>query len=256
MKKILFLLVCGIFSSNVYANNIISNNPLYKPAQDRYYSITSLETNSTYDLKQWNLTERFGYGITDKTTLEVNGSLNPIILSDNDSHRNIFLDNIGVGISHRVIQQSNWKLDLLGNFGIKNTYKDLIKASDNAYNWSIGVKGGYVSSFWTLAGHLNIGYLNDGFLTVFNTGNHMMNVGVDGQWLLNNYLNLTASFDIAGSLDRYVGTTTYTTTAGLNYNIDIDKYIGIFVNKQMAEINGSTEDLEGYGLGVKFGIDF
>ncbi len=48
-------------------------------------------------------------------------------------------------------------------------------------------------------------------------------------------------------------------TLGLNMNIDTTKYVGVYLNKTMArEADGEldVDDVNGYGFGVKFGIDF
>jgi len=46
-------------------------------------------------------------------------------------------------------------------------------------------------------------------------------------------------------------------TAGLNYNIDTTKYVGLYVTKDVMHVaTGNWEILDGYGFGAKFGIDF
>ena len=43
---------------------------------------------------------------------------------------------------------------------------------------------------------------------------------------------------------------------GVNYNIDDNKYIGAYVNGEVAHYTGDWEFEDGFGFGFKFGAQF
>lgn len=66
MKKLALTSMLAVFAvSGAHAANVIDNNPLYRPGQDRFYSVTTLGSHSEAT-DTWTLREEFGYGITDK----------------------------------------------------------------------------------------------------------------------------------------------------------------------------------------------
>ena len=67
-----------------------------------------------------------------------------------------------------------------------------------------------------------------------------------------------ASADYYKLMDRYSETTGWWDLQfGLNANIDDTKYVGAYIEKEVAHVaEGRWELTDGFGFGVKFGIDF
>ena len=100
-------------------------------------------------------------------------------------------------------------------------------------------------------------------------GLHYLVAGIDGQLVLNNSWNLVAGAEYSKLMDHYSEFRGgWELTFGANYNIDATKYIGAYITKDVVhnpsvvdpvtgeKIDGEWHFEDGFGMGVKFGIDF
>jgi hypothetical protein len=79
--------------------------------------------------------------------------------------------------------------------------------------------------------------------------------------VLNNRWNLVSGAEYTKSLDHYSETPgMWELTFGANYNIDATKYVGAYITKDIVHTkfpaDGTWEVEDGFGMGVKFGVDF
>lgn len=286
MKKIaLTSLLAVVAASAAHASiNVIDGNPLYMPAKGHFYSETSLSSD-TNNVDEWALGENFGYGITDRLAVSVNTSMSESywFKGNKANEENVGLGNswneLGADVTWRVINDKAWKLDVTGGFEMNPVWADhmpFLDKDNTFYAWTAGVRGGYVTSDWTLAAHVDFIYMNteafnwgdddakaivDGIETEF-WANHMLNLGVAGHWTMSDTWSAFAALDYYKIMDHYNDVNNkgyWDLTLGLNMNIDTTKYVGAYLTKTMArEADGEldVDDYDGYGFGLKFGIDF
>jgi hypothetical protein len=267
MKKLVLTSLFAVFAvSAANAANVIDNNPLYRPDAGRFYSVTTLGTHSEADLKAWSLGEEFGYGITEKLAFIMGSSFSMHDTFDHNSW-----DNFSLGMNYRFLNDSRWKADLFGKYDFGGISLPFISGGavwgDHAkfldkdrtfYTWTAGIRGGYVASDWTLAGHVAFDYINFESFNWGDEGAHRIRLGLDGQYLLSSDWNLVAGAEYAGLTDSgldHAGT--WTGTFGVNYNIDATKFVGAYVGREMFNSVADGWDFaDGFSWGVKFGIDF
>ena len=286
MKKIaLTSLLAVVAASAAHASiNVIDGNPLYMPMKGHFYSETSLSSD-TKNVDEWTLGETFGYGITDRLAVSVNTSMSESywFKGVKANEENVGLGNswndLGADVTWRVINDKAWKLDVTGGFEMNPVWADhmpFLDKDNTLYAWGAGVRGGYVTSDWTLAAHADFIYMNteafnwgdddakaivDGIETEF-WANHMLNLGVAGHWTMSDTWSAFAALDYYKIMDHYNDVNNkgyWDLTLGLNMNIDTTKYVGAYLTKTMArEADGEldVDDVNGYGFGLKFGIDF
>ena len=280
MKKIaLTSLLAVVAASAAHASiNVIDGNPLYMPMKGHFYSETSLSSD-TNNVDEWALGEKFGYGITDRLAVSVNTSMSESywFKGNKANEENVGLGNswneLGADVTWRVINDKAWKLDVMGGFEMDPVWGDHVPFMDKdntLYAWTAGVRGGYVTNDWTLSAHANFIYVNT---EAFNWGdddakymegefwkNHVLNLGVAGHWTMSDTWSAVASADYYKIMDHYNDTENkgwWDLALGLNMNIDTTKYVGAYVNKIVDRSeNGGMEGRDGYGFGIKFGIDF
>ena len=284
MKKIaLTSLLAVVAASAAHASvNVIDGNPLYMPMKGHFYSETSLSSH-TQNVDEWTLGEKFGYGITDRLAVSVNTSMSeaywfkgikgyngdPAEYEGNGNSWN----ELGTDITWRVINDNAWKLDVMGGFEMNPIWGDHVPFLDKdttLYTWKAGVRGGYVNNDWTLSAHANFIYANT---EAFNWGdddatyldgefwmNHILNLGVAGHWTMSDTWSAYAGADYYKILDHYNDVDNeghWDLTLGLNMNIDTTKYVGAYLTKTIEREQGGEMSIEdGYGFGLKFGIDF
>ena len=284
MKKIaLTSLLAVVAASAAHASvNVIDGNPLYMPMKGHFYSETSLSSD-TNNVDEWALGEKFGYGITDRVAISVNTSMSEaywfkgikdvdLDAPEYDGNGNSW-NELGADLTWRVVNDKAWKLDLMGGFEMDPVWGDHVPFLDKdatTYEWTAGVRGGYVNNDWTLSAHANFIYANT---EAFNWGdddatyldgefwmNHILNLGVAGHWTMSDTWSAYASADYYKILDRYNELTNkghWDLTLGLNMNIDTTKYVGAYLTKTVTRKQyGQMFINDGYGFGLKFGIDF
>lgn len=292
MKKIALTSLLAVFAAaGANAANTMDGNPLYMPQKGHFYSETSLSSD-TKNVDEVSLGETFGFGITDRLAISLNTSASEANWFDGKTKTTTVLDDgvagqtaatevteelgngnawneLGADLTWRVVNDSAWKLDIMGGFEMMPVWGDHAKFMDKettTYMWTAGVRGGYVTEDWTLAAHANFIYANS---EAFNWGdddpmwaNHILNLGVAGHWTMSDTWSAVASADYFKVMDHYNEVETkgfWELSLGLNMNIDDTKYVGAYLTKEIArEVAGGldVDDVNGYGFGLKFGIDF
>lgn len=269
MKKIaLTSLLAVVAVSGAHAANVIDGNPLYLPGENHFYSETSMET-STRDVDTVAFGEEFGYGVTDRLAVNVGASI-----SENDWFHETGWDSMALGLTYRIADYTNWKFDVMGGYGVGPVWDGhdgffkgrFLAESQTRYSWVAGVRGGYTTADWTIAGHAMWVYENT---ESFNWGDdsfskgeglHTLLLGIDGQLVLNNNWNLVAGAEYSKLMDHYSEVHgDWELTFGANYNIDATKYVGAYITKDVTHsytTKGTWDFEDGFGLGLKFGIDF
>lgn len=272
MKKIaLTSLLAVVAASAAHAGvNVLDGNPLYMPQKGHFYSETSLSsgTNTTTAVE---LGEEFWFALTDRLAFSVATSI-----SENDWFEGSSWNGMAFDAKYRLIGNGAWKMDFVGGFSLNPMWADhrpTMSASDTTYTWIGGIRGGYVNGDWTIAAHANFIYRNNEMFNWANGDNgdvlwpngepwmnHILNLGVAGHWTMSDSWSALVTADYYKSFDHYSDVESYgrwDVTAGLNYNIDTTKYVGVYVSKEVQhEGAGSWVVEDGFGFGAKFGIDF
>lgn len=279
MKKIALTSLLAVFAAaGANAANTMDGNPLYMPQKGHFYSETSLSSD-TNNVNEVSLGETFGYGILDNLAISVNTSASEanwfqgrtkVANEYDETVEEIGEGNawneLGADLTWRVIGDGAWKLDIMGGFEMMPVWGDHAKFMDKettTYMWTAGVRGGYVTEDWTLAAHANLIYANT---EAFNWGdddpmwaNHIMNLGVAGHWTMSDTWSAVASADYFKIMDHYNDVDNkgfWELAAGLNFNFDETKYLGVYITKDIVHNDGDWESQDGIGFGVKFGVDF
>lgn len=286
MKKIaLTSLLAALAVSGAHAANTIDGNPLYMPKAGHFYSVTALESHSENETP-WTLGENFGFGVSDKLAVEVATSV-----TENDVFDNVAWNNIALKATFRALDMGALKADIYGGVDAgANPAAWIIpggglylhsKAADvnewfnedlTGYTWTAGVRGGYTTAQFTVAGHVAYNYMNSEMFNWGDKGLRTLSLGLDGQFVINNSLNLVAGVEYTGIINDHMAYDdmespaktknegTWTGMFGVNYNIDATKFVGAYINGSMNHHGGTAADEwewdEGFGFGVKFGIDF
>jgi len=255
MKKIaLTSLLATLAVSGAYAANTIDGNPLYMPKKGHFYSVTSLESHSENETL-WTLGEEFGYGISDKLAVQISTDA-----SEAHEFDNMAWNEMSLAVAFRALDKGAWKLDLIGAYGVDPVWGDhrpFLEEDDTGYAWTAGVRGGYTTARWTVAGHAYFTYGNSESFNWGDEGMHVWNLGLDAQFVIDNNWNLVAGANYQGQTDSWAKNAgVWTGEFGVNYNIDTTKFVGAYVNGTMRHATGDWETDDGFGFGAKFGIDF
>ena len=261
MKKLALTSLLAVFAvSGAHAANVIDGNPLYMPKAGHFYSETALSSHSE-TTEDWKLGEVFGYGVTDQLALSVRTSL-----AETESFDNYAWEDFGIKATYRAFADGNLVADVYGEYaadGYLFAHSDVADDSwwfDKGlinYTWTAGIRGGYVSNLFTVAGHLEFVYLGDESFNWGEDGAHFLKLGLDGQFVIDQNWNLVAGVEYTGVTDDEAEDAgVWTGAFGVNYNIDATKYIGAYINGRMAHATGDWEMDDGFGFGMKFGIDF
>lgn len=258
MKKLALTSLVAFFAvSGAHAANIIDGNPLYRPGEGRFYSITGLETHSK-NVNHQTLSEEFAYGVTDRLAIGVKTSL-----AQADWFDYMSWDAAGVGVNYRVYDNGAWKADLMAEYGVGPVWDDhrpFLDEDDTGYMWTFGARAGYVGDGFTIAGHVLFDYMNSESFNWDDEGVHLMRFGLDGQLALNDSWNLVAGAEYTAWIDEEMWEAdmgSWDLTFGANYNLDETKFIGVYIAKEVQHVNdGEWEVQDGFGMGIKFGIDF
>ena len=286
MKKLALTSLLAVFAiSGAHAANVIDGNPLYMPKAGHFYSETALSSHSE-TTKDWALVEEFGYGISDKLAINVSGALaeeaEDVPGGDDEMFDAYGLSDLSVKAIYRAFEKDGFVADVYGSVTAGPDYRfggGLVFHSDlrddtfwfdedaTGYTWWAGVRGGYTSGAFTIAGHVEYGYVNSELLNWGAKGLHALGFGLDGQFVIDPQWNLVAGAEYTGvtndnwAYDDLEGAEVkdagiWTGYFGVNYNIDATKYVGAYINGSMAHATGDWEIDDGFGFGVKFGIDF
>lgn len=258
MKKLALTSLLAFFAvSGANAANIIDGNPLYRPGEGRFYSVTSVGSH-TKAVDEVGISEEFGYGITDRLAVVMETSAGQADWFDAMSW-----NTLGIGLNYRMIDSGAWKADLMAGYSMAPVWGDHMSFMDKDktfYDWTVGVRGGYVGEGFTIAGHVMFDYVNSESFNWNDEGIHTMRFGVDGQLLLSDMWNLVAGAEYTAWIDEdmwEMDLGTWDFMFGANYNIDETKFIGAYISKEMVHAaEGEWDMLDGFGFGVKFGIDF
>lgn len=273
MKKLALTSLLAVFAvSGAHAANVIDGNPLYLPGAGHFYSVSSLGSHSGHeDLKSWYLNEEFGYGITNKLAIAVSTTI-----EDEFSFSEWAWGDLSLDAKYRVLDMGAWKADLIGGYAVSPMWGNRASFLDKnltGYTWTAGVRGGYMTSHWTVAAHALFEYANTESFNWFEGegkyGEHHLVLGLDGQYVLDSHWSLLAGVEYTGRLDKtehgVPGRTvknagTWTGELGVNYNIDATKFVGVYASADMNHRGGNAHDEweveNGFGFGAKFGIDF
>ncbi|MFQ6777958.1 MAG: hypothetical protein ACLRFI_01505 [Alphaproteobacteria bacterium] len=266
MKKIVLTsLLAMVAASGANAANVIDGNPLYMPGQNHFYSVTSLNSHSEHT-DDWTLAEEFGYGIMDNLAVNVRAAM-----EEQESFDYYGVGELGVKLTFRALDQGEWKADVFGEYGIGGPsvfYHDGITDDNfwfdkdlNEYSWKAGVRGGYTTSLFTVAGRVEFAYDNTESFNWDEEGRHTWTLGLDGQYVIDNDFNLVASVEYTGLTDSWAHNAgRWFGEFGVNYNFDATKFAGLYVNGSLNHQDGAAADEwgwdDGFGFGAKFGIDF
>lgn len=273
MKKIALTSLIAMFAfAGAHAANVIDGNPLYMPKAGHSYSVSDLGSHTGDDeIKSWRFGEEFGYGVTDKLTVNLATEI-----LDERSFDQWSWGDFGLGLTFRALDMGAWKLDVLGEYAVNpvwDNHRPFLEKDDTNYTWTLGVRGGYTNARFTVAGHALFNYENT---ESFNwdekagkEGIHTVDLGIDGQLVLCNRWNLVAGVNYTGRLDdedrgepgvKVKNAGEWGATLGANYNIDATKFVGAYVSADMNHKGGTNADEwkveNGFGFGAKFGIDF
>ena len=275
MKKLaLTSLLAVVAVSGAHAANVIDGNPLYMPKAGAFYSVTALSAHSEDDTP-YTLGEEFGFGVTDKLAVTVNTSLSERDSFDFYSWNDLalkatfrafekkgFVGDVYAGYKAGDASISNWgQMGALMYYPNMDDETEWFNKDTMFYTWTAGVRGGYTMGGLTLAGHVAYEYINSESFNWDDEGAHKWIVGLDAQYLLDNKWNLVAGAEYAGlTNDGLENAGVWNGYFGVNYNIDATKFVGAYVSGSMNHVGGDAGDEwefdDGFGYGVKFGIQF
>ena len=267
MKKIALTSLLAVFAAaGANAANVIDGNPLYMPRAGHFYSVTDLYSHSE-DSETWALGEDFGFGVTDFLAVDLKTTI-----TEYDSFDGAAWNDMTFGLTARVFDRGAWKADVYGRYavggvdvpglgyvgGVWPDHKPFWDEDDSFYTWTMGLRAGYTTSLWTIAGHVDFNYTNsESFNWGDDTSLHMWRAGVDGQLVIDSDWNLVAGVEYTGYADDGVKDAgSWKVEFGVNYNIDATKFVGLYINGTMHHATGDWELDDGVGYGIKFGIDF
>ena len=288
-------------------SNVMDGNPLYIPTENHGYSITTLGYGTkelelyglfdSYKMSMYGINEEFGFGITDRFTLF--GGVDTAFAEINEQNYGVLYEfyqnqaDIFVGGIYRLIDHDSWKMDMLGQYRVNGAYSKLesdynyswekfFDAEFTDYVWSFGLRGGYISPRFTLAGHTYFYYENT---KSFNwdaikgkQGKHSILIGLDGQFVLNRFINVVAGVDYStrldttdrGDTDIQIETPDILVgTVGLNVNVNKNTFVGLYAKGYLntpfdyveksantGSVIYSEETKENFEAGLKIGVDF
>jgi hypothetical protein len=223
--------------------NVINGNPMYRPKEGRFFSVTTFGTDTNFE--NWGLNEYFGFGFTDNFGIFLKTDL---VTHEFDKDETKW-DNLEAGLSLRYMNAGNWKADAYGSLRANRTTSDWWD-DGNFYTWNVGTKIGYSSCEWTLNGLFEYEYANEGaFDWKQDALGRGYRAGLEGQYVFNNDWNIVAgaTYEMPEVLENF-----WTGKVGLNYNFSPYSYLGLYVTQELhdGDLNDDT------GLAIQFGVDF
>lgn len=255
MKKLVLTSLLAVFAvSGAHAAGTL-DNPLYRPDKGMFYSMTELssDTNSTTRV---DLDEEFGYGITDRLAVGA-----AVSMAENNWFDQSQWGTLGIGVNYRLLNMENWKADVYGSYGVNPVWDyghSFMDEDLTWYNWNVGMRTGYVTDAWTVAGHVDFDYSNSESFNWGDDGWHTLSLGMDILVAMNEDWNLAVGAEYTGIMDdRVENAGQWEGKIGANYHIDDNMFVGFYLSKYMAHTNpGQWTVADGFGYGAKFGIQF
>ena len=157
MKKLCFVFGALVaVSGAASAANVINGNPFYSPAKGRFYNIlTPIKLDTKFE--QFYMSDEFGYGITDNLSVMIatTGSYDS---SDNPQFGKWAWNNLELGMDWSVSNNPDSMADIYAS--VKQIYDTRQHLETVAYNWTLGTRVGRMESDWTVAGVVELDYLN------------------------------------------------------------------------------------------------
>ena len=256
MRKLVLTSLAAVFAvSAAQAANVINDNPLYRPDQGKFYSMTELSSN-TNKTTLVNLGEKFGYGITDRLAVGLE-----MTMAENNWFDQSQWGTLGIGVNYRLLDMANWKADVYGSYGVNPVWdygESFMDENSTWYKWNVGMRAGYMTETWTIAGHVEFDYVNSESFNWDKDGIHSISLGADAFFALNDSWAMVLGAEYTGKLDDEANNDgIWEGKLGANYNIDDNKFVGAYVSKFMAHTGaGQWTIADGFGFGAKFGIQF
>ena len=258
MKKLALTSLLAMFAvSGANAANVIDGNPLYMPEQNHFYSVTTLGSHTEDSV--YSAGEEFGYGILNNWAVNVETAV-----SEDNAFDNMSWDGMRFGTTFRALDLAGWKADLMASYSVFPVWGDhepWLDEDYTRYEWMAGVRGGFVASNWTVAGRALFEYTNTESFNWNDDGMHALVFGLTGQYVFDSNWSVLADIAYRGLTDSWADNDgEWTGELAVNYNIDATKYVGLYINgamdhwKDNGEKGWEVED--GFGYGVRFGIDF
>lgn len=282
MKKLALTSLLAMFAvSGAHAANVIDGNPLYMPKAGHFYSETVLAGHTHTDPNDIvGLGEEFGYGVTDQLAISVGTTL-----WENEEFDDYAWDGLSLKATFRALESDGFVADVYGGVSYDGMYLHTKNALADGkknhwfdkdlsdYTWMAGIRGGYISDMFTIAGHAEFNYNNAEMFRWGWYGEHTLSLGLDGQFVIDQNWNLVGGVEYTGVLDDYMATYSkdkgiienknegvWEGYFGVNYNIDATKYVGAYIEGSLNHHGGDAADEwdwdKGFGFGMKFGIDF
>ena len=254
MKKLILTSLLAVFAATGANAMAINDNPMYRPDQGKFYSVTDLMSNTEY-ADTWVLNEKFGYGITDRASIYVSTAL-----GEGEWFDTMEWGMFEVGADYRLLDDMNWKIDAYASYALNPVWGDHLSFLDEdytSYTWGVGVRAGYVTDMWTVAGHFEFNYLNSESFNWGDDGFHSLIAGIDGFLSLDSNWALMIGAEYTGWLDdEFDNAGSWTGKFGVNYNFSPDAFVGAYISGEMDHSTGDWEVVDGMGFGVKFGAQF
>ena len=154
----------------------------------------------------------------------------------------------------------NWKIDAYASYALNPVWGDhqpFLDEDYTSYLWTVGVRAGYVTDMWTVAGHVEFNYGNTESFNWGDDGIHTLRAGLDGFMSITSDWALLLGAEYTGVMDDWAENAgVWTGKVGVNYNIDNDMYVGAYISGEMDHSTGDWEIADGFGFGVKFGAQF
>ena len=248
MKKV--FLPLGVFSvvGAGHAANVINGGPFDGPLAGGFYNVrTPLEVNSKFD--HFVISDDFEYGITDDFSIRVSTS-GSYDSSDNPQYGKWSWNNLDFGFDWTLWQQGELISEIYGD--VKQIYDTRHNLETVAYNWTAGARVGRMADNWTVAGIVQLDYLNDDLpQDTFDAWG--MRVGLTGQYLIDVHWNVLGSlmfdFDL---FDNYYDGERLMLEFAINYNLDATKYLGVYAKKDVVHSFEHSPAVMGMVFGVVF----
>ncbi len=254
MKKIALTSLLAVFAASAAGAATINNNPLYRPGAGVGYNVLAIASHSEAT-NTWGAATEFGYGFTDRLVVKVATDF-----AEADWFDNAQWGAFGVQADYRVLDDANWKADVYAGYALAPVWGDHTPFLDEdftSYNWTVGARLGYAADVWTVAGHVEFDYAGSESFNWNDEGAHKIIAGLDAQLVLDANWNLTAGIEYTGYTDDWVKDAGHWTGIfGVNYNLDADKYIGLYISGDVDHSTGDWDFEDGFGFGAKFGVQF